>query len=62
MTDTRDDAPLGRPHVKAGTEVEVPNNKLKWDKSNPTGHGILFLARGTPGAPYVYCFVQGTGI
>lgn len=32
ITDDREDAPLRRPHVDVGTEVEIPNNKLKWDK------------------------------
>jgi hypothetical protein len=43
ITDDRDDAPRSRPHVDIGTEIEIPNNKLKWDKSNPTGarHRIL---------------------
>lgn len=35
--DDRDDAPLRRPHLDIGTEIEIPPNKLKWDKSNPTG-------------------------
>ena len=35
-----------------------PNNKLKWDRSNPTGHGIVFLSR----AGYVFCYVQPGGV
>ncbi|MDB5584818.1 MAG: uncharacterized protein JWR80_9994 [Bradyrhizobium sp.] len=58
ITDDRDDKPLGRPHVAIGTEFEIPNHKLKWDKSNPTGHAIIFVASGV----HVLCFVQGTGI
>jgi hypothetical protein len=46
ITDDRPDEPRGRPHVDIGTEIEIPTNKLKWDKSNPTGHGIVFLSRG----------------
>jgi hypothetical protein len=57
VTDDRDDAPLGRPHIPNGTEVEVPNHKLKWDKGNPTGHGILFLSP----TGFVYCYVQPGG-
>jgi hypothetical protein len=57
ITDERSDAPRGRPHVDIGTEIEIPNNKLKWDKSNPTGHGIVFLSRGG----YVFCYVQPGG-
>jgi len=45
ITDDRPDEPRGRPHIDFGTEIEIPNNKLKWDKSNPTGHGIVFLSR-----------------
>jgi hypothetical protein len=50
--------PRMRPHIDIGTEVEIPSHKLKWDKSNPTGHGILFLGR----AGFVYCFVQPRGV
>jgi hypothetical protein len=57
-TDDRPDEPRHRPHVDVGTEIEIPNNKLKWDKSNPTGHGVVFLSR----AGYVYCYVQPGGV
>lgn len=62
ITDDRDDAMLGRPHVNIGTEIEVPNNKLKWDRGNPTGHAVIFLGRGGWGVKYVFCFVQGGGV
>lgn len=58
VTDDRDDAQMRRPHVDSGTEIEIPNHKLKWDRGNPTGHGILFMSR----AGYVYCFVQPGGV
>lgn len=58
ITDDRPDEPLGRPHVPKGTVIEIPPEKLKWDRANPTGHAIVFLS--TQG--YVWCFVQGTGI
>ena len=58
ITDNRPDEPRGRPHVAIGTEIEIPNNKLKWDKSNPTGHGIVFLSRNG----YVFCYVQPGGV
>ena len=49
----------GRPQVDVGTEIEIPDRKLKWDqKSNPTGHSVVFLSSG--GA--VYCFVQSGGV
>jgi hypothetical protein len=57
ITDDRPDEPRGRPHIDVGTEIEIPNNKLKWDKSNPTGHGVVFLTR----ALYVLCYVQPGG-
>jgi hypothetical protein len=57
ITDDRPDEPRRRPHVDVGTEVEIPNNKLKWDKSNPTGHGVVFLGRSGS----VFCYVQPGG-
>ena len=58
ITDDRPDEPLKRPHVDIGTQIEIPDYKLKYDRGNPTGHAIVFLSR----SQYVYCFVQGTGI
>lgn len=58
ITDDRDDASRGRPHVPVGTEIEIPTHKLKWDRSNPTGHGVVFLSR----AGYVFCYVQPGGV
>lgn len=58
IADVRPDEPLGRPHVEIGTEVEIPDYKLKYDKGNPTGHEIVFLSTGR----YVYCFVQNGGV
>jgi hypothetical protein len=52
ITDERSDSPLLRPHREVGERVVVPNNKIKWDEGNPTGHGIIFL--GTDG--HVYCY------
>lgn len=65
ITDDRPDEPRMRPHIAVGTEIEIPNNKLKWGpedhdptpEKNPTGHGIVFLSRGW----YVYCYVQAGG-
>ncbi len=56
ITDDRDDKPLGRPHVPVGTEIEIPDYKLKFDRGNPTGHSVVFLSSSL----FVYCFVQGT--
>ena len=58
ITDPRPDEPLRRKHIEIGTRIVVPNNKLKYDKSNPTGHGIIFLSR----ADYVYCYVAPGGV
>lgn len=58
IIDDRDDEPRHRHHVPVGTEIEVPDYKLKWDSGNPTGHAVIFLnVNNDP-----YCFVQGTGI
>jgi hypothetical protein len=56
ITDDRPD--VHRPHIDVGTVIEVPNDKLKWDESNPTGHTVIFLSASR----YVFCFVQGSGI
>jgi hypothetical protein len=37
ITDDRPDEPRGRPHVEIGTEVEIPANKLKWDRRTRPG-------------------------
>ncbi len=58
ITDSRPDAPLRRKHVDVGTRFVVPNNKLKYDQSNPTGHGIIFLS----GSDFVYCYVAPGGV
>ena len=56
ITDDREVA--GRPHIPVGTEFEIPPYKLKWDKSNPTGHAVVFV--NTSG--HVWCFVQNGGV
>lgn len=58
ITDTRDDKPLGRPHVPPGTRIEVPPHKMKWDRGNPTGHVVIFLGPGLS----VLCFVMNGGV
>ena len=40
-----------------GTRVVVPNTKMKWDKGNPTGHGIIFIGAGGQ----LYCYVTPGG-
>lgn len=66
ITDDRPDEPRKRPHLDIGTVIEIPDNKLKWDKSNPTGHFIVFISRsgwqdGHEVLGTIYCFVQGSG-
>ena len=58
ITDDRPDEPLGRKHVPVGTKILVPPHKIKYDKGNPTGRAIIFLAPDMS----VYCYVNGTGI
>ena len=58
ITDDRDDKQFNRPHVPLGTWIEIPPNKLKWDKGNPTGHAILFMNASR----MVLCFVQNGGV
>jgi len=57
ITDTREDFPLGRPHIDAGTRVTVPNHRIKWDKGNPTSHGWIFIAGGE-----VFCYLPPGGV
>jgi len=59
ITDERDDVPLRRQHKEVGRRIVVPKHKLKYDQSNPTGHGIIFLS-GT--SDYVYCYVAPGGV
>jgi hypothetical protein len=47
----------GKGVLAPGTRIEVPNQKMKWDQGNPTGHGIVFI--GTKGQ--VYCYVTPGG-
>jgi len=58
VTDSRPDGPLRRKHIDVGTKIVVPNHKLKYDQSNPTGHGVIFLSR----VDYVYCYVAPGGV
>ena len=49
----------GKGVIPPGTRIPVPNAKMKWDKGNPTGHGIIFLRTGTA---EVYCYVAPGGV
>ena len=62
ITDPRDDIPLGRPHIENGKRFAVLNIKIKWDRGNPTGHGIIFIGFGDEGfGDEVYCYLPPGG-
>jgi hypothetical protein len=48
----------GKGVIPNGTRIPVPNQKIKWDEGNPTGHGILFIGIGGQ----VYCYVAPGGV
>jgi hypothetical protein len=48
----------GKGVLPSGTRITVPNQKMKWDRGNPTGHGIIFI--GNQGQ--VYCYVAPGGV
>jgi len=53
----------GRGVLATGSRIPVPNKKMKWDKGNPTGHGIIFLGAVTQRGEYpVYCYVTPGGV
>jgi hypothetical protein len=47
----------GKGVIENGTRIAVPNAKMKFDRGNPTGHGIIFIGdRGQ-----IYCYVTPGG-
>lgn len=58
ITDERPNEPLKRLPVPVGTKILIPKNKVKWDQSNPTGHGIVFMNAGQ----VVYCYLPPGGV
>jgi hypothetical protein len=61
LTDDRGEAydeKVGRLTREVGMKVPVPNRKIKWDRGNPTGHGIVFLSTGG----HVICYLPPGGI
>lgn len=48
----------GKGIIPNGTRIEVPNEKMKWDSGNPTGHGIIFLGANRE----LYCYVTPGGV
>lgn len=64
VTDERTIA--GRPPIPVGTEIVVPNRKLKYDAGNPTGHGVIFVNKRNddddpPDGWHVYCYIAPGG-
>jgi hypothetical protein len=48
----------GKGVIANGTRIPVPNQKMKTDAGNPTGHGIIFIGpRGQ-----VFCYVTPGGL
>jgi hypothetical protein len=47
----------GKGVIANGTRFPVPNQKMKWDAGNPTGHGIIFIGPHRE----VYCYVTPGG-
>jgi hypothetical protein len=43
----------GKGIIPSGTRIAVPNQKMKWDRGNPTGHGIIFI--GAQGSGPLLC-------
>ena len=47
----------GKGVIPNGTRISVPNAKMKWDRGNPTGHGIIFIGS----AGQICCYVTPGG-
>ncbi len=47
----------GKGVIPSGTRIPVPNEKMKWDAGNPTGHGIIFIGK----EGQIYCYVAPGG-
>ena len=48
----------GKGEIANGTRIRVPNQKIKWDAGNPSGHGIIFIGPQRQ----VYCYVTPGGL
>jgi hypothetical protein len=48
----------GKGVIRDGTRIPVPNQKMKWDAGNPTGHGIIFIGP----QQQVYCYITPSGL
>jgi hypothetical protein len=57
----------GKGVLPLGTRIPVPNQKMKWDAGNPTGHGVIFISPptvfkdGSMVNGTVYCYVTPGG-
>ena len=51
----------GRPPIPVGTHILVPNEKIKWDRGNPTGHGVIFVRWYEPETANIFCYVPPGG-
>jgi hypothetical protein len=58
ITNGAGDPEHGKPEIRNGTRIAVPNRKMKFDAGNPTGHGIIFI--GHQGQ--VFCFIAPGGV
>ncbi|HEY5930620.1 MAG TPA: hypothetical protein VIU02_09945 [Burkholderiales bacterium] len=47
----------GRPDL----QVDIPQQKVIWDRVNPTGRGVVFISESEWGRA-VLCFVPGAGL
>ncbi len=54
----------GKGIIPNGTHIAVPNQKMKFDDGNPTGHGIIFLRPELSRLNEwtVYCYVAPGGV
>ena len=59
ITNGAGDPATGKSAIPNDTRILVPNNKMKWDEGNPTGHGIIFIGVATR---EVYCYITPGGV
>ncbi len=48
----------GHDDFPTGARISVPNDRMKWDSGNPTGHGIVFIGSDAN----VLCYVMPGGV
>lgn len=47
----------GKGKIPNGTRIPVPNEKMKFDQGNPTGHGYIFISYDGR----IYCYAPPAG-